>query len=67
MSRRQPQTALVLSFLIPGLGQLYTAHVGWALFWFVFTPGLWIGTGGLLGWIAHIVSALQAQGQADRT
>jgi TM2 domain-containing membrane protein YozV len=67
MSRREPATALVLSFLIPGVGQLYAGRIGWAIFWFVFTPGLWIGSGGMLGWIAHILSALQAQSQADRT
>ena len=67
MSRKEPATALVLSFLIPGVGQLYTGHVGWAIFWFIFTPGLWIGSGGLLGWIAHIIAALQARGQADKS
>jgi TM2 domain-containing membrane protein YozV len=67
MTRREPATALVLSFLLPGVGQLYTGRIGWAIFWFVFTPGLWIGSGGCLGWIAHVMSALQAQSQADRT
>jgi TM2 domain-containing membrane protein YozV len=67
MSRKEPGTALVLSFLIPGVGQLYTGRIAWAIFWFVFTPGLWIGSGGLLGWVAHIVSALQARGQADKS
>jgi len=32
----------------------------WAIFWFIITPGLWIGTGGLLGWICHIASAYHA-------
>jgi TM2 domain-containing membrane protein YozV len=67
MSRREPATALVLSFLIPGVGQLYSGRIGWAIFWFIFTPGLWIGSGGMFGWIAHILSALQAQSQAERT
>ena len=40
MSRREPATALVLSFLLPGLGQLYTGRVAWAIFWFIFTPAL---------------------------
>jgi TM2 domain-containing membrane protein YozV len=66
MSRKEPATALILSFIIPGVGQLYTGRIGWAIFWFIVTPGLWIGSGGMLGWVAHIVSALQAQGQADR-
>jgi hypothetical protein len=32
----------------------------WAIFWFIITPGLWIGTGGLLGWICHIASPYHA-------
>ena len=28
--------------------------------WLILTPGLWIGTGGFLGWICHIVSAYTA-------
>jgi TM2 domain-containing membrane protein YozV len=67
MSRRSPAAALVLSFLIPGVGQLYTGRVAWAIFWFVFTPTLWIGSAGFFGWVAHILSALQALGQADKT
>jgi TM2 domain-containing membrane protein YozV len=27
-------------------------------------PGLWIGTGGLLGWVAHVVSAYTAYSYA---
>jgi hypothetical protein len=28
--------------------------------WFIITPGLWIGSGGTLGWICHIISAFTA-------
>ena len=63
-SKRDGGIATILSFLLPGMGQLYTGHFLWAIFWFIFTPGLWIGSGGLLGWICHILSALQANGQA---
>lgn len=59
-------TAAVLSLILPGLGQVYNGRFLWAIFWFVITPGLWIGSGGLLGWICHILSAIQAHGQAKR-
>ena len=59
-------TAAVLSFLLPSVGQLYTGHWIWAIVWFIITPGLWIGSGGFLGWVCHILSAIQAHGQATR-
>ena len=33
---RRPGTAAVLSFLLPGLGQLYNGDLARAMFWFVF-------------------------------
>ena len=62
--RRNPGIAAVLSMCVPGFGQLYTGRWGWGLFWLIFTPGLWLGTGGMLGWICHIVSSVQAANQA---
>lgn len=59
-------TAAVLSLILPGVGQVYAGRFLWAIFWFIVTPGLWIGSGGLLGWICHILSAMQAHGQAKR-
>ena len=56
----------MLSLILPGVGQVYNGRFLWAIFWFVITPGLWIGIGGLLGWICHILSAIQAHGQAKR-
>lgn len=61
---RNPGTAAVLSFIIPGLGQLYNGTWVRALFWLVITPGLWLGTGGLLGWLAHVISAVTAYNYA---
>ncbi|HEY4492291.1 MAG TPA: DUF5683 domain-containing protein [Acidobacteriota bacterium] len=55
-----PGTAAVLSFLLPGLGQIYNGKILRALFWLIVTPGLWIGSGGTLGWICHILSAYTA-------
>jgi TM2 domain-containing membrane protein YozV len=57
---KNPGVAAVLSFLIPGVGQLYNGHFFRFLFWLIITPGLWIGSGGALGWICHIVSAYTA-------
>ncbi|MGW8283260.1 MAG: DUF5683 domain-containing protein [Gemmatimonadota bacterium] len=61
---RNPGTAAVLSLLIPGMGQLYNGKIWRALFWFIVTPGLWIGSGGLLGWICHVISAITAHNYA---
>jgi len=43
--------------IIPGVGQIYNGQFLWAIFWFIITPGAWIGTAGLLGWVCHIISA----------
>ena len=50
----------LLSFIIPGVGQVYNGRWVWAIVWLLITPGLWIGTGGFLGWICHFMSAYQA-------
>lgn len=62
--QRQPGIAAVLSAVLPGLGQIYNGQIIWAIVWFIFTPGLWIGTGGFLGWVAHILSAWMAYNYA---
>ncbi|WP_419935202.1 hypothetical protein [Candidatus Palauibacter sp.] len=63
---RNPPTAAILSFLVPGLGQLYNGKILRGLFWLLVTPGLWIGTGGAWGWVCHLVSAATAYGYAKR-
>ena len=63
---KNPGTAAVLSFLIPGLGQIYNGRILRGVFWLIVTPGLWVGTGGLLGWLCHIVSAYTAHKDATR-
>lgn len=65
-SNASPGTAAVLSVLIPGIGQFYTGHFIWGIVWLIVTPGFWIGTGGLLGWVCHILAAIQAYNQAQR-
>jgi len=57
---RNAGTAAVLSFLVPGIGQIYNGTIWRGVFWLIVTPGLWIGSGGLLGWICHVVSAATA-------
>ena len=61
---KNPGTAAVLSFLLPGVGQIYNGTFWRAIFWLIITPGLWIGSGGTLGWICHIISAYTAYSYA---
>lgn len=49
--------AAIASFLIPGLGQLAQGRIGAALVCFFVSMLLWIV---LLGWIVHIVAAVEA-------
>jgi TM2 domain-containing membrane protein YozV len=58
--------AAVLSLLVPGLGQFYNGLFLRGVFWLIVTPGLWIGTGGMLGWICHVISAITAYRKAER-
>lgn len=63
---KDPGLAAVLSLIVPGIGQIYNGRFLWAIFWLIITPGFWIGTGGLLGWICHLLSAWQAYRYAKR-
>ena len=58
-------TAVVMIFM----------HVRWSskltqliiisgIFWLVITPGFWLGTGGMLGWVCHVLSAYTAYSYA---
>ena len=62
---RNPGAAALLSFLVPGLGQIYNGKILRGIFWLIVTPGLWIGSGGLLGWICHIIAAYTAFSYAE--
>ena len=57
---REPGVAAVLSAIIPGVGQFYNGRFLAGILWLIITPGLWIGTGGLLGWVCHVISAYTA-------
>ncbi len=63
MSR--PGIAALLSFLIPGVGQIYNGDILRGVFWLIITPGLWLGTGGLLGWACHFIAAATAHNRAE--
>jgi TM2 domain-containing membrane protein YozV len=55
-----------MSLLIPGVGQIYNGKFLRGIFWLIITPGLWIGSGGTLGWICHLISAYTAYRFASR-
>jgi len=57
----RPGTAAVLSFIIPGLGQLYNGKVLRGIIWLIITPGLWIGSGGFLGLACRGLTRLRSQ------
>ncbi len=63
---KNPGTAAVMSALIPGLGQIYNGTWLRGIFWLIITPGLWIGTGGTLGWVCHVIAAYTAYKYAQR-
>jgi len=55
-----PGLSGLLSFIVPGFGQIYNGCFFRAFFWFAITPGFWIGSGGTLGWVCHFISAYTA-------
>lgn len=62
--------AAVLSFVIPGLGQMYNGHfiraAFWLLiaFWWIDNPMAWPFDAGFWQWMAHFVPALTAYHKA---
>lgn len=61
---KHPGTAAVLSAMIPGVGQIYNGDFLRAIFWLIVTPGFWIGTGGMFGWVCHVIAAMTAHHRA---
>ena len=58
--------AAVLSLIVPGVGQIYNGDFLRGIFWLIVTPGMWIGTGGLLGWVCHVIAAMTAYSRAKK-
>lgn len=58
--------AAVMSLIIPGVGQFYNGTFLRGIFWLIVTPGVWIGTGGLFGWVCHVFAAVTAYRYARR-
>jgi TM2 domain-containing membrane protein YozV len=54
---RDSGLGVILRLSIPSVGQFYNGCILPGLLWLVPTPGLWIGTGSLLGGAFCIVSA----------
>ena len=61
---RHAGLAAVLSLLLPGAGQIYNRDFLRGIFWLIVTPGVWIGSGGLLGWVCHVAAAYTAHRRA---
>jgi hypothetical protein len=62
--KKNPGTAAVLSLVVPGVGQIYNGDFLRGIFWLIITPGFWIGTGGLFGWVCHVLAAMTAHHRA---
>lgn len=54
---RNPLLAAILSFFIPGVGQIYNGRIIVGIIWLLVTGVSWIGSAGTLGWIVHIIAA----------
>ena len=52
--------AALASLVVPGLGQLAQGRIFSALLQLVFSGVLWVLSFGLLGWVGHILAALDA-------
>lgn len=64
MSR--PGTAAVMSLVIPGVGQIYNGDFLRGIFWLIVTPGLWIGSAGLFGWVCHLIASYTAYNRGEK-
>lgn len=61
---RDPFVAGLLSFLLPGLGQIYNGRILVGIIWMIVTGFSWIGSAGTLGWVVHIIAAYCAYSYA---
>ena len=63
---KNPTVSTMMSFVVPGIGQIYNGDWLRGLFWLVITPGFWIGSGGTLGWVCHVAAAYTAYDRAHQ-
>lgn len=56
----RPGVAAVLSFILPGAGQIYNGKVLRGIVWLIVAVGIWLGSGGWLGWACHLASSYTA-------
>ena len=61
---RDPFIAGILSLIVPGLGQIYNGRILAGIVWLFLALFFWGWTGGLLGWVFHIISAYCAYSYA---
>jgi TM2 domain-containing membrane protein YozV len=64
--RKNPGMAAVLSVILPGVGQIYNGDFLRGIFWLIVTPGLWLGSGGTLGWVCHVIASYTAYRRAEK-
>ena len=62
----QSGLAAILSLVVPGVGQIYNGDFFRGIFWLIVTPGMWIGTGGLLGWVCHLIASYTAYSRGKK-
>lgn len=65
MSQNRYGIPALLSFILPGVGQIYNGDILRGIFWLIVTPGMWLGSGGFLGWVCHILAAATAYKRAE--
>ncbi|HNQ15179.1 MAG TPA: hypothetical protein PKM58_06425, partial [Pyrinomonadaceae bacterium] len=53
---REPWIAGLLSFLVPGVGQIYNGRIIVGIIWLVLTGVSWLGSAGTLGWLVHLIA-----------
>jgi hypothetical protein len=57
---RAPGLTAILGAITPEVGHFYNGRILAGVLWLIITPGLWIGTGGLLDWVCHVIAAYTA-------
>lgn len=61
---RDPVIAGILSLILPGAGQFYNGRILAGIVWLFLALFFWGWTGGLLGWVFHLISAYCAYSYA---